>query len=129
MDAVDDALVFPQIEVVENRGLGRQILGNIAPLAPRAQEIHDPVGDLAQIDRTLAPAAFGRRDQRRDQRPFLMRHLARITETSTVVTRTISRGPHRRAPPNRATPLESQTIRRTQQLSEWTLRENLRALI
>ena len=84
MDAVDDALIFPQIEVVENRGLGRQILGNIAPLAPCAQDIHDPVGDLAQIDRTLAPAAFSRRNQRRDQRPFLIRHICLITTTISI---------------------------------------------
>ena len=52
---------------------GGRSFGQRGPLAARAQDIHQPVDDLAHVHRPLVAAPLGRRDQRPDQRPFLDR--------------------------------------------------------
>ena len=37
---------------------GRKVLGHIAPLAPRAQHVHDPIHNFAHIDLALAATMF-----------------------------------------------------------------------
>lgn len=75
------AVVGPQVEIVVDRALGRKVLGHRAPLAPRAQHIHDPpqsllaklaspIYNFAHIDLALVAAMFGRGYQRFDMRPY-----------------------------------------------------------
>jgi len=84
MDAIERAVPAPQAEVVMHGASGRQVLGQRAPLAAGAQDVHQTVDHLAQIDRPLAAAGLARRDQRRDQRPFLIGQIARITQLVAV---------------------------------------------
>jgi len=42
MDAIQRAAVAPQVEIAEPRAARRQVFRNRPPLAPRAQNIHDP---------------------------------------------------------------------------------------
>src|SRR3979411_2612497 len=51
MDAIERAVVAPQIKIVEKRAAWRQIFRNRPPLASRAQHIHDPVHHLAHVDK------------------------------------------------------------------------------
>jgi hypothetical protein len=69
MDAIERAVVAPQIEIVEQRAAWRQVFRDRPPLASRAQNIHDPVHHFADIDGALVAARLGRRDQRCDVRP------------------------------------------------------------
>ena len=71
MDAIERAVVAPQIEVVEQRAPRRQIFWDRPPLASRAQNIHHPIHHFAHVDVALVAAALGRRDQRFNQRPFI----------------------------------------------------------
>src|SRR5271166_4075254 len=99
MDAFERSVPCPQIEIVEQRAARRQILRHVTPLATRAQNVHQAVDNFAQIDRALAPAAFGWRDQRRDMRPFGVGDIAGIAQLVAVVFRSVLGGPHRAAPP------------------------------
>jgi hypothetical protein len=99
MDAFERAVPSPKIEIVEQRAARRQILRHVAPLATCAQNVHQPVDDLAQIDRALATAALGWRNQRRNMLPFGIGDIAGITQLVAGVFRTIPGGPNPAAPP------------------------------
>ena len=62
MDAIQRAVPTPQIEIVEQRALRRQVFRDCPPLATRAQDIHDPVHHFAHLDVAPVAAALGRRD-------------------------------------------------------------------
>jgi hypothetical protein len=49
MDAIERAVVAPQIELIEKRATWRQIFRDRPPLASRAQNIHDPVHHFALV--------------------------------------------------------------------------------
>jgi hypothetical protein len=121
VDALERAVPCPQIKIVEQRAARRQVLRHIAPLAPRAQDIHDAVDDFAKVDGTLATPALGRWDQRRDMRPFGVGEIARITQPVAIVFRPVIVRPHPWPLQNQATPLESHMIHPIQLLSGRTL--------
>src|SRR5207248_4122364 len=97
------------------RAARRQVLGDGAPLAAGAQHIHDAVDDLALIGLALAPAMFGGRDERLDQRPLGIGEIARVTEVIAVVAAAVLDRPHG-SPPESAPPSESQQIQPLQAL-------------
>src|SRR5205807_8279268 len=103
------------------RALRRKVLGQGAPLTPRAQDIHDPVHHLPDINRSFVAAGLSGRDHRRDMRPFLVRQITRISQPATVVTFAVLRRPHRSPSPNQATTLESQQIQGIQYVFGQTL--------
>ena len=70
---------------------GRQILGQRAPLAAGAQNVHHAVDHLADSDAPFAAAGLARRDQRLDMRPFRIGQVARITQFVAVVARAVCR--------------------------------------
>src|SRR4051795_3927810 len=78
-----------------DRRAWRKILGKSAPLAARTQNVHQPIDDLAQVNCTLVAAAAGGRDQRGDQRPFLIRQITGIAKLAAVVPLAVLRRPHR----------------------------------
>lgn len=96
MDTVDHAMIGPKVEIVVERALWRQILGHVAPLASRAQHIQQAVDHLAHIHRPSAATPFGGRDERGDQRPFLVGQIARVAKLVAVVARAVVSGPHRK---------------------------------
>jgi hypothetical protein len=59
MDSLQRAVVSPQVEIIVERALRRQVLGHIAPLASRAQHVHDPIHNFAHIDRLWPPCLAG----------------------------------------------------------------------
>jgi hypothetical protein len=67
-------------KIVMDRALWRNVLGQCAPLTTRAQDVHDPVHHLPDINRSFVAARFGGRDQRRNMRPFLVRQITRISQ-------------------------------------------------
>src|SRR3954468_13605020 len=95
MDAEQRPVVIPQIEIAMDRRAWRKILGKSAPLAARTQNVHQPIDDLAQVNCTLVAAAAGGRDQRGDQRPFLIRQITGIAKLAAVVPLAVLRRPHR----------------------------------
>src|SRR5215472_1928527 len=95
VDAIESAVATPQYKIVMYRALRRKVLGQGAPLTTRAQDVHDPVHHLPDINRSFVAAALGARDQRRDMRPFLVRQITRITQPAAVVTFAIPWRPHR----------------------------------
>jgi hypothetical protein len=96
MDILQRAVVSPQVEIIVERALRRKILGRIAPLAPRAQHVHDPIHNFAHIHLALAAPMFGRGNQRPEMPPFFIRQVARITPYVPIVFRAVFGRPHRR---------------------------------
>src|SRR3954451_18538931 len=101
VNAPERAVVVPSVEVVVQGAARRQVLGDRGPLAGRAQDVHEAVGYLAQVDRPLVAAALGSRDQWGDQRPFLVGQVTWVAQLATVVATTVLTRPHQWLPPNR----------------------------
>ena len=101
VDAIERAVPVPQIEIIVDRRARRQVLGDRPPLAAGAQDIHQTVDDLPHVHRTLVAAALGRRNERLNQRPFLVRQIARIAQPAPFIASAIFVRPHRR-PPNKS---------------------------
>ena len=72
-------------EVIMHGASGRQILGQRAPLAAGAQNVHHAVDHIADSDAPFAAAGLARRDQRLDMRPFRIGQVARITQFVSVI--------------------------------------------
>src|SRR3954470_1162792 len=64
MNAIERAVVAPQVEIVVHRAAWRQVFRDRPPLASRAQNIHYPIHHFALVDVALVAAAPSRRDQR-----------------------------------------------------------------
>ena len=99
MDAIERAVPAPQIEITVQGRARRQVLRNRPPLATRAQDVHQPVDDLAQIHAAFVAAPLGRRDARRDQRPLPVGQVGRIAQEAAVIPAAVFCCPHRRLPP------------------------------
>src|SRR5271157_1673031 len=76
LDAVQRSIPAPAIEIVVYCAARGQILGDCAPLAAGAEDVHQAVDHLAQVDRALIATRFGRWDQRSDLRPFFRPYVA-----------------------------------------------------
>ena len=63
MDAIQRSVIVPKLEIAEQRAAWWQVLGDRPPLAAGAQDVHQTVHHVSDIDVPLAAAAFGRRDQ------------------------------------------------------------------
>ena len=79
MDPVPITVALPLPKDVVNRASRWKILGKIAPLAPRAQQVKQPVQRLAHVCRARSSALPRRRDQWRDLCPFGIAQVRRIT--------------------------------------------------
>src|SRR3954452_1108704 len=121
VNAPERAVVVPSVEVVVQGAARRQVLGDRGPLAARAQDVHETVGHLAQVDRPLVAAALGGRDQRGDQRPVRVGQVTWVAQLATVVAPTVLFRPHQRLPPDRTTPRKSQPTPNTEDVPGWTL--------
>ena len=94
MNALQRAVPISTQEIIVHREHGQQVFGQGAPLAAGPQDIENPVHHLphihlAQVYRPFAPAALGRRDQRRDQRLLGIAQFARISKTLELVETTV----------------------------------------
>ena len=94
MQPVQRAVVCPAPEVAVDRAARRQVLRQRSPLAARPETVHDPVDDRADVDRALVAAAFGRWNERLDQRPRLVRQIARVALLATVISTAVLCRPH-----------------------------------
>src|SRR2546429_9621323 len=98
MDAIQRAVVAPQVEIVEQCAAWWQVFRDRTPLASRAQNIHNPVHPFAQLDMALVATPLRGRDQRFDMRPFIVGQITRVSQFAAVVTSAVLRRPHRFAP-------------------------------
>jgi len=64
MDAIERAIMVPAAEIAVYRAARRQVLWQRRPLATCAENIHQPVDNLAHHDRPLVAASLGGWDQR-----------------------------------------------------------------
>jgi hypothetical protein len=78
--------------------------------------------DKTHVGAALAPAGPRRRDERRNNRPLLVRQVARISQVITIVSRSVLLRPHRRPPRRISHRMETQTIPTTQEVLRRTLR-------
>src|SRR5260370_6823649 len=79
VDLTPQAAIAPRVEVMLNRGVGREILGQQAPLAAALRQIEDRVHHRTQRRRPRATATLVRRRQERlDDGPFGARSIACI---------------------------------------------------
>lgn len=96
MNAIQRPVVVPAAEVGIDCATRRQILTRGRPLATRVKNIHRAIDQLALINGPLVAAALGRRDQRIDNCPFLVRQVAGISKLASVVTAAVLGRPHQR---------------------------------
>jgi hypothetical protein len=99
VDALQCAVIGPQIEIVVDRAFRRQVCRDCAPLTAGRQNVHKAGHHLAHDHRPFASARLAGRDQRYNQLPFLVGHIARIAQLAAVIARAIHARPHR-CPPN-----------------------------
>jgi hypothetical protein len=101
------------------RALRRQVLGQCLPLATRRKHVEDCVENLANIHLAPTAAALGWRDHRLNQRPFGIRQVTRISQTTPLSSAAMFRFPHLDTPQStiRVPHNESQMIHPTRQLS------------
>src|SRR3954470_6463048 len=128
VNALERAVVVPSVEVVVQGAARRQVLGDRGPLAARAQDVHEAVGHLAQVDRPLVAAALGGRDQWGNQRPFRVGQVTWVAQLATVVAPTVLTRPHQRLPPNRAATKEITTDSKHSRCSRMDTKEDQAAL-
>src|ERR1700680_2341774 len=119
VDALQRSVPIPQHEVRMRRALRGQVLGQRLPLATRREHVEDCVEHLANIHLAPTAAALGWRDHRLNQRPFGIRQVTRISQTTPLSSAAMFRFPHLGTPQStiRVPHNESQMIHPTQQLS------------
>ncbi len=123
VDALQCAVIGPQIKIIVDRAFRRQVFRHRTPLTASRQNVHEAVHYLAHDHRALAAAGLASWDQRFDQLPFRVSQITRIAQFATVITGAAFARPHRVTPSsNQATSLESQLILLIQELSGRTLR-------
>ena len=96
MDAIQRAVVVPQVEEAVHRRTRRQVFRDRTPLAAGTEHVHQPVDDLADVYRPLVAAALGGRDQGRNERPLLIGQIAGIAQILAIVATTVLVRPHAR---------------------------------
>jgi len=94
MHSLQGSVVIPAHQIIMDRAAGRQILGDIAPLASRAKDVHQAVHYLSDVDSPLVAARFGGRDQRFYLRPFFVRQVMGVTQPTAFMAATGLNGPH-----------------------------------
>src|SRR6185437_10858847 len=120
---IQRAVVVPKREVAIHRAARGQILRDRAPLAARAQHVHQAVDHVADAHRSLATPALRRWNDRCDESPFLVCQVAGIAKLAAVISTAVLVRPHRRYPANRADAIESQVIPTIQDVFGRTLRK------
>ena len=73
---------------------GGRSFGSACQLATRREHVEDCVENLANIHRAPTAAALGWRDHRLNQRPFGIRQVARISQTTPLSSAAMFRFPH-----------------------------------
>jgi hypothetical protein len=85
VDTIQRPVIIPKVKIFEQRTAWRQVLGDRAPLAARAQDVHQTVHDFTDIDAPPAPAPLGRWYQRRNMSPFIIRHVTRVAKLAAII--------------------------------------------
>ena len=87
VDALQCAVIGPQIKIVVDRAFRGQVFRDCAPLTAGRQNVHKTVHHLAHDHRPFASARLAGRDERYHQLPFLVGHIARIAQLAAVIAR------------------------------------------
>src|SRR5580658_1810608 len=91
-------------------------------LTTGAQDIHQAVYHRTHVGAALAAARPRRWNERRNNRPLLVREVAWVSQMITIVSRPVFLCPHRRlSPTNQITSFETQMIPMTPQVLRRTL--------
>ena len=85
LHAHEGAIPVPQVEIVIDCGARRQILRDRPPLAASTQHVKQRIDDFPQVHPALVAATFGRRDERSDKSPFLVRQITGIPQITAVI--------------------------------------------
>src|ERR1700693_466111 len=115
VDLTPQTAIAPGVEVMLNRGVGREILGQQAPLAAALRQIEDRVHHRTQRRRARAAATLVRRGQERlDHGQLGIGCIACIAQPVASILRASDFGPHLVPPSCLATTTESQAAEITQ---------------
>ena len=117
VDPIQRAIPLPALKITKQRAARRKVLWNGPPLAPSTENIKQTINKTAFIHMAPVTAALRPRDQRRKHRPFLIRQIARVAQTTTFIPCTIFRMPHANAPRESIQERESQMIHQIQEVS------------
>ena len=85
IDPSPEAAVAPVVEVALDRGVGREVPRQHAPLATRRRHVEQGVDNPAQVRRSRPAQALARRHARRDQGPLLLRQIACVAQPFTPI--------------------------------------------
>ncbi len=96
VNAIQHTIAVPPDEVVVDRAVRREVLRKVAPLATGAEDIHNPIHDRTHVSASFATARLGRRNQRRNIRPLVIREVARVPQVITIVFWSVLKRPDRR---------------------------------
>jgi hypothetical protein len=112
IDTPPGAVIAPSVEEPLHRGIGRELLGQQAPLATRGQQVEHGVDRLAQIGLARPPQEPWRRQVRLDQHPLVIGQIACVAQSRAPILRASDLGPgHPVAPSSLATTTNHNPLR------------------
>ena len=94
VDALQQAVGAPVVEIALDRGRRREVVRQHRPLAARRGHVHDRIHDMAQVRRPRPADLLARRHERRDQRPLSIRQVACVAPATALIIRASDFGPH-----------------------------------
>ena len=89
MEAIQRPIVRPTTKVVIHGAFRRQNLGEGAPLASGAEDVHHTIDDLPDVHGPLVPTLLRGRDQRSNDRPLFVRQVAGVAQLGSVIASSV----------------------------------------
>src|SRR6516165_4756874 len=86
VDLVQRPILTPLVEVAPDGALGREVLGEVTPLAAGAEDVEDGVGDIPQVGLSGSAAGADRREVALDQGPLRVSDVAGIMVCSHPIS-------------------------------------------
>src|SRR6185503_7611176 len=74
--------VSPVVEVAPDGALGREVPGEVAPLAAAAEDVEDGIDDVAHVGDSGPPSGWSGREMRPDQGPLCVGEVAGVVVCS-----------------------------------------------
>ena len=92
MDPVQGPVASPLVEVAPDGALGREVDGQVAPLAAGAEDVEDGVEDVPHVRLAGPPAAGFGGDVGLDQGPLGVGDVAGVMVCSHAITTSVTPG-------------------------------------
>jgi hypothetical protein len=119
--AIQGSIVIPTTQIFLDLAARRNLSWQSRRLAAGAEDVNHPIHYRPHIHCPLVAALLGRWDQRPNQTPFLVRHLAPVAQPATVTPTPVLHRPHAFSPADCCNPSEPRVTQTIQNVLVRTL--------